>query len=87
MNDRERDYQTEKVLEMTKSLMLAISKAGGDPFMDFGKMTVTELISRLAPNNIRFVYTGPKRSKDVDLFEEPESPWNQNPGGFRLSRV
>ena len=83
MNDRERDYQTEKVLEMTKSLMLAISKAGGDPFMDFGKMTVTELISRLAPNNIRFVYI----AMESDKVEEPESPWNQNPAGFRLSRV
>jgi hypothetical protein len=58
MNDEARDFQTAKVMEMTKSLMLAISEAGGDPFMDFSGMTVAVLISRLAPNNIRFVYTG-----------------------------
>ena len=66
MNDSDRDFQTTKVMEMVKSLMLAIFDAGGDPFMDFSNMTVYTFISRLAPNNIRFVHTGSDRNKHKD---------------------
>lgn len=59
MNDKERYNQTNKVVAMTKSLLQSIHDAGGYPFgFDFDTMTVTELISVLAPNNILFVWAG-----------------------------
>lgn len=56
------------VMEMTLSLAQAVQEAGGTVYTveALEKMTVKELILRLATNNIRFVYVG-RREKTTKV--------------------
>lgn len=58
-------------IEMTKSLMIATDQAGGSGWgtSELCKMTVIELISALAPNHVRFVYTKTKLDGEQKLKE------------------
>lgn len=49
----------ENSIEMMKSLMLAVDQAGGSgwPVKELCTMTLLGLISTLAPNKVRFIYT------------------------------
>jgi hypothetical protein len=53
-------------LEMYESLNTALDKAGGGGYTihDLDNMTVVGLIQRLATNNVRFIYTGPKKEEE-----------------------
>lgn len=64
----------EKSIAMTKSLMIATDQAGGSGWSadELDKMTVLDLISTLAPNHVRFVYTGknkPPKDKHPHDYE------------------
>ena len=54
-------------IEMYKSLLLSVHNAGGAPDLSankLNKMTVIDLISRLAINHIRFIYQKPEKEID-----------------------
>ena len=69
-------------IEMTSSLMIATNQAGGSGWLtkELCKMTVLDLISILAPNQVRFIYTGkilkgikphnPAKCKGYEKIEE-----------------
>jgi hypothetical protein len=58
--------EVQKFLEMYESLQTAVHRAGGAGYSvhELGNMTVVDLIQRLATNNVRFIYTGPKRAEE-----------------------
>lgn len=58
--------EVQKFLEIYESLQTAVHKAGGAGYSvhELSNMTVVDLIQRLATNNVRFIYTGPKKDEE-----------------------
>ncbi len=67
MDNKQRKTTMEHGIEMYESLNVAVDKAGGSPFLisDLKTMTVLELFSTLAPNNVRFVCNKPEDKKEA----------------------
>ena len=69
-------FKIQKKHEMLTSLRDSIDSCGGSVNMfDIEKMTVMELIETLAPNDVRFIYTGGKNTKfGWDKVQDKDSP-------------
>ena len=65
LTDETRNFITVRALAIKESLDQAMDAAHGVPFTvdELTRMSAVELLSLLAPNDVRFIYVGPTKEK------------------------